>query len=260
MKKEIQLLCMAISFYTRIPIPFREYNKSLSFQQSTRYLPVVGWITGACLALIIIAAESLFSSWVAVVLGITAAIALTGAFHEDGLADAFDGFGGGWTRDKILDIMKDSRVGVYGMLALITTTLLKVMVIHDILNHLRAVPFILLLIATHTFSRYMAVVVLQTTPYVQRQEQSKVKIVTGGITQKAFIVASVISLLPIVIVMNTVAWYYGLIILPAGILTFYLRYYFRKWIGGYTGDCLGAVQQLNEIVLLLSILALWKFF
>ena len=125
MKKDIRILFTAILFYTRIPCPSSTDHSPDYINKATRYFPFIGWIVGAISFSVYWLSAQIFDTNIAVTLSMLAGVMTTGAFHEDGLADVYDGFGGGWTKGKILDIMKDSRVGAYGVIVLIFSFALK---------------------------------------------------------------------------------------------------------------------------------------
>ena len=116
---ELQLFLAAVMFYTRIPVSQNVGYSEVSLQKSIRYFPLIGWIVGGLSALLFLGLSLLpLPTTVVVLLSMVASIWVTGAFHEDGFADVCDGFGGGWTKEKILAIMKDSRLGTYGAIGL----------------------------------------------------------------------------------------------------------------------------------------------
>jgi adenosylcobinamide-GDP ribazoletransferase len=211
----------------------------------------MGWIVAAVCALVYMATEFFLGSSIAVLLSMIAGILTTGAFHEDGFADVCDAFGGGWTKEKILDIMKDSRIGAYGAIGIILLLLLK-------FTTLSAMPFTqmwMILLAAHSFSRLCAVLVVATSQYVRENDDAKAKPLAKSITAKEIIPAVLFGLLPLLF-FQRIEIIYALILPLLG--TFFLRRYFHKWIGGYTGDCLGATQQVTEVLFYLSLLAYWK--
>ncbi len=201
----------------------------------------------------------LFSPVISVLLGITSSILLTGAFHEDGFADVCDGFGGGWTKEKILLIMKDSRVGVYGVIGVVLIFSLKISSTVELLDITTAGVFVLLVISSHSLSRMMIVTIIYAQSYAREDQDSKAKPVALGISVSNLIIALIFGLLPFSFFVIQTRLLFSFVLIPMTFITFYLARYFKKWIGGYTGDCLGATQQVNEAVFLLSILATWKF-
>lgn len=240
---------MAIMFLTRIKVApsidnYTEYGK-----QAPRYFPVVGWLVGAISALFLF----VFSRFVSVDAGVLAAIIaglfVTGALHEDGFADVCDGFGGGMTKEKILEIMKDSRIGAYGAIGLISILAAKFVLLKEL-------PPVTSLLSAHSLSRLMAVLVMQTTGYAGDPLVSKSMGVAGRLPAGALLFAVVTGVAPLVLL----SWHFWLVVAP-GLLTAYgLRSYFVRRIGGYTGDCLGAVQQVTEIVTYLGFVLVWKYF
>lgn len=252
MKKELQIFLTAIMFYTRIPVPRWVNHDAEYLNKATKYFPLIGWVVGGIAALVFMGANYLFNTPIAIILSMAASVLLTGAFHEDGFADVCDGFGGGWTKEKILLIMKDSRVGAYGVIGLIFILSLKFYLLSSFIT--TQLPFIL--IAAHALSRWAAATFILTHQYVRENEDSKAKPVAKQFLVSHFLIASLFGILPLILLKNGYAF---LIIIPVYLMKIYLGWYFKRWIGGYTGDCLGATQQLCEVVFYLSALAVWKF-
>lgn len=271
MKRELRLFFTALSFYSRLPAPaFVHRDNAHNLPDAIRYLPVIGWIAGLLAAAVFIPASYLFGNPVAVLLSMVATILLTGAFHEDGFADVCDGFGGGWTKEKILLIMKDSRLGTYGVVGLILLLGLKFAVLDHLFSvsfrsePLDAISFNIICIAgafmvAHSLSRFAAITVVFNHSYA-RIEESK----ASGAVEKGrlvnLVIAGFFALLPLAgMVFYTRRPLLALVVIPVMLLSLYLGSYFKKWIGGYTGDCLGAVQQLTELAVYLSFILIWKF-
>jgi len=253
-KRELHIFLTALMFFTRIPVPKNIGTADLN--KSSRYFPLVGIIVGAIGALTYYGVFFLFKDpWIASLLSLSATLLVTGAFHEDGLADVADGFGGGWTKKRILEIMKDSRVGAYGVIALIVVLGLKVILVTKLTDAL------ILYVAAHSVSRIMPVFFLRFMHYSREDDQSKIKPLATQISWWGLSTAIITGLLPLFIAVGVFHFNACLFlsVIPCGLLTLYLGWYFKKWIGGYTGDCLGATQQLNEVVFYLSVLALWRF-
>lgn len=259
-KREVHIFLTAVMFYTRIPCPRWVDHNPDYISLSTRYLPLIGWIVGIVYAGSIAALITIFSPLVSVVIGLVISVLLTGAFHEDGFADMCDGFGGAWIKEKILVIMKDSRVGTYGVVGLLLLFTLKLAATYELAASMDKLTFVLMIITSHTLSRAMPVIVIRSLSYARDDsDQAKAKPVATGITSGNLIIAMVIALIPLIGLLFYSSPFLGLSVIPMLILTLYLMWYFKKWIGGYTGDCLGAVQQLSEVVFLLSVSAIWKF-
>jgi adenosylcobinamide-GDP ribazoletransferase len=244
----LKLFLLALSFYTRLP-----HSQTLDYKQLPQavvYLPLVGWLVGGICALVFYLADWLWPQTIAVMLALIAGILLTGALHEDGFADVCDGFGGGMNKARILEIMKDSHIGVYGVIGLLLMLLLKIGVL--ITMPAAAVP--LLLLAGHSVSRLSPLLLMQRYSYA-REHHSKASGAVYKPNVRELVYAAAIALLPLALLPVLSA----LAIIPALLATMLLGHYFYRRIGGYTGDCLGASQQVAETVFYLSMSALWKF-
>ena len=266
MKKEVRIFLTALMFFTRIPVPKGIDHNTADLNRSSRYFPMVGIIVGIIGAACFAAAHGLFKDiFTAVILSLIATLLVTGAFHEDGLADVADGFGGGWTKQRILEIMKDSRTGAFGVVALIMVLLLKICLLAKLallMINTHLLPFCLLYIAAHAFSRTMPVFFLRYMQYAREDDATaKSKPLATKISWPGFLVALITGLIPLLLMIYALHYSYLLllVVIPCGLLTLYLARFFQKWINGYTGDCLGATQQLNEITFYMGILAIWNY-
>ncbi len=255
MKNEIRIFFTALMFYTRIPCPSWIDHSEEYINKATRYFPLIGWIVGVAVAVTVFGAHYIFTNTICIILSMATSILITGAFHEDGFADVCDGFGGGWTKEKILEIMKDSRVGAYGVVGMIVLFLLKIFTLIELMN-LDIWYCLKAIVLSHVISRFSAVTMIFTHEYSREDESSKIKPIAKKLTLKNFII-SFIWLIPALLLFQN--WWIFLVIVPVYAIKMYLAKYFTKWIGGYTGDCLGATQQVTEIITLLFCLALWKF-
>ncbi len=175
---------------------------------------------------------------------------MTGALHEDGFADVCDGFGGGYEKQRILEIMKDSSIGVYGCLGLILLISLKFSLLND--AHAEQVP--LLLLAGHSLSRLPPLWLMQRYEYA-RNHESKAAIAIYQPSCQDMSIAASTALLPLLLLPKSCLW----TVLTVGLVTHLLGRFFYRHIGGYTGDCLGAAQQVTETVFYLSATALWTY-
>jgi adenosylcobinamide-GDP ribazoletransferase len=250
-RHHLRLLLTAVRFYTRLPVPaWVGYSEEL-MQQSSRYLPLVGWLVGAVAAAVWWLAARCWPPTVAALLSTGAGILLTGAFHEDGLADVCDGFGGGWTAERILAIMKDSRVGTYGLVGLGLVLATKVAVLQ---SAVAAAP--VLLLVAHPLSRLVALSFLHTHSYARLTSDSKAQAVAKAMPMRELVLAAAWGFLPL---LALATWHrqpsYLLVVLPLAGLQLALGRWFRRWLGGYTGDCLGAAQQLAEVLIYLLLTA-----
>lgn len=264
MKKQIPIFFTALMFYTRIPCPKNIDHNPDYLNKASRYFPLIGWIVGGICYGVYYLASIVFSVEIALILSMIAGILTTGAFHEDGFADVCDGFGGGWTKEKILLIMKDSAIGAYGAIGLVLLFLLKFQVLYDlvsksdILNLQSTIYNLLLFISAHSVSRLVAISIVFTHEYSREDASSKSKPIAQKFTWKEIVGASFFGVAPL-LVLSFFQWQLALVLIPVFIARFFLVRYFQKWIDGYTGDCLGATQQVCEVVFYLSIIALWKF-
>src|SRR5574343_1046789 len=238
-RRELEYFFGAIRFFTRLPVPAWVGHSATALNRSARYFPAVGLLVGGIGALIYLAALQLWPQPVAVLLSMAATIYATGAFHEDGLADTVDGLGGGWDKLRILDIMKDSRVGSYGVVALVLALLGKFV----LLTSLAPAQVPVALLAGHAVSRFCATMLLATMDYVREDALSKAKPLATRMSVGNLFVALCFAAAPLALL----PWWKALAgVALAAVATLWLAGKFRHWLGGYTGDCLGAVQQVGE--------------
>ena len=184
MKKEGKIFLTAVMFLTRLPVPGTIDHSPVYLQQARRYFPVVGWIVGALSALAFLVFSRYVSTDTGIVASMITGLFVTGAFHEDGFADVCDGFGGGWTREKILHIMKDSRIGAFGAIGLMAILSSKFVLLAALpgyavdLAHPSSLvfynyrSFILALILAHSVSRLMPVLVMQSGMNTSRAQNA----------------------------------------------------------------------------------------
>jgi adenosylcobinamide-GDP ribazoletransferase len=255
MREEIKIFFTALMFYTRIPCPSWIDHSEEYINKATRYFPLIGWIVGFAATLAVYGASILFPASVCIILSMIVSVLITGAFHEDGFGDVCDGFGGGWTKEKILEIMKDSRMGAYGVIGLILLLALKFFTLTELL-HFDLWFCLKSMILAHVLSRFMAVTAIFTHEYAREDASSKIKPIAKKLNLKNLLI-STIWLVPAFLLFQNI--YIFLVILPVYGMKMYLANYFQKWIGGYTGDCLGAIQQVTETLTLLCCLGLWKY-
>lgn len=261
MKEEIRIFFTALMFYTRIPCPKNIDHSPKYINKATRYFPLIGWIVGAISFVVFYLSLFLFDTGIAVIFSIVAGVLVTGAFHEDGLADVFDGFGGGWTKTKILEIMKDSRVGAYGVISLIFLFAIKYFSLNNLLLKVDSTNYLLIaliFVAYHSLARLTAINIVFTSHYTREDETSKAKPIAKAHSITEIAGAYFFGLFPL-FVLCFINWGFSVVLFPLFLLYFFSKRYFQKWIDGYTGDCLGTVEQLAECVTLLTFLALWRF-
>jgi adenosylcobinamide-GDP ribazoletransferase len=239
---ELRYFFTALGYFTRVPVPRWVGDEPAYLSASARYFPLVGALVGGVGALVYLAALRVMPVGVAVLLSMAATLLLTGAFHEDGLADCFDAFGGAWKREDVLRIMRDSRIGVFGAIALVVVLTLK----WQTLAAMPPMRAAWLMVAAHAASRTVAISYLSTLDYVRTS--GKAKSVAQKMSVGTFLLAAVLGL-PWLFWPD---WRLACVMLGAlAALRFLLGRYFVKRIGGYTGDCLGFAQQLFEVTLYL---------
>lgn len=253
---------LALQFFTRIPVTGRladwvGYSPAL-LNASAGHFPGVGWIVGALGALVLAAALALLpagplGALVAAGLSTAATAWLTGAFHEDGLADTLDGLGGSAERERALAIMKDSRIGSYGMLGLLLVLLLKLALLALLARH-GAWPVAAALLGAHVLSRAAPLDVMYALPYVSDPSGAKSKPLAeeAGV---ATILTGLAWSLPALLLLG---WVFGPLALGLAALLWMLalgamRRTLRRRLQGFTGDTLGATQQLCELALYLGL-------
>lgn len=260
MKRQLHLICTALMFYTRLPVPQIEPYSDNDLNASTRYFPLIGILVGLLCFLGFYAAQFFFSLEISVIISLIIGVLITGAFHEDGLADFFDGFGGGWTQEKILDIMKDSRVGTYGLVATLFQMIIKFFALAQLAEIFTNNCCILglIFVVYHSLARMSAIQLSFLLQYVREDEKSKAKPIAKQHSFKEVLGVFVFGCVPFLLLTYHYPIYLSTIV-PLIVIVLYFKHYLKKWIGGYTGDCLGAVEQTCEGVILLSLVALWKF-
>lgn len=252
-------LLASLLFFTRLPWWRLRQVDVACFRHVTDYWPFVGWLTGGCVASVCWGTAHVFSSWVAVVLALVARMLLTGALHEDGLADFFDGLGGGTTRNRVLDIMKDSHIGTYGVLALVFYALLAV----GLLSSLPVTVVPLLLFMADVWGKVCVSFLPDLLPYARNEEQSKahtVYTVRRGRSLMIHLFRCLVAVsLPIGFALYIYgdAWPWWAFAVPPVVFACLTGYLHRR-LQGYTGDCCGALFLLCELSYVLSFTLLYR--
>jgi len=256
MLRELRLFLTAVQFFTRLPVPAWVGHSSQQLEQSTRYLPLVGVCVGLLSAAALYLGAQILPLSMAVVLGIAAGILVTGAFHEDGLSDFADGMGGGHTKEKVLAIMKDSRVGAYGVIALVLVLLLKYQALLALCGRQSALFIAAALIAAHSVSRLMAASIMLTQRYIRDDDSARAK-PAAQISINSFAIALLTGALAVGMLYAAGAEIAAVLtaVAAAFLMRAYLAWRLQRRLGGYTGDCLGAVQQLSELAFYMGLLA-----
>ena len=250
-RREAEYFFAALRFFTRLPVPAWVGHSAEQLNHAARYFPLVGILVGAIAAGVTLAVAQLWPITIAVLLGMAATLLATGAFHEDGLADSIDGFGGGWTREDVLRIMKDSRIGSYGAIGIGIVLLTK---FESLVNLAGVSPwptFATGLVAGHSVSRFASTTLIHALDYARDDASSKSKPLATRMGRGELALAALFGLAPCVLL----PWPAVAIGLALVALTTWLAARkFTQRIGGYTGDCLGAVQQLTELAFYLGLL------
>ena len=250
---------LALGFFTRIPVPSYVGFKEADLNRSVKYFPLVGWIVGLIGVAAFYLAMQVFTHAIAVLISMAATIFATGGFHEDGLADSADGLGGGWGREQVLTIMQDSRLGTYGVIALFMALMAK----YQLLVAMHADTIVVVLVCAHALSRLSAVWLMAALPYTK--SNGKAKPLATEVSRVDLWVANLFGLLPVLVLLIIIQDALGnwratlsfvlLLVGAMGAVWWWWRSLLKRKLGGYTGDTLGAIQQLSEIMFYLTSLA-----
>lgn len=245
-------LLAALIFFTRLPFWRLRKVPAQCFKHVVPYWPFAGWLTGGIMAGILWLTAQVLPFPVAVLLALISRLLATGALHEDGLADFFDGFGGGTSRERILAIMKDSHIGSYGVIGLILYFLLS----WTLLASLPLPLACIILLTGDAWSKFTSSQLINCLPYARKEEESKAKVVYDRMSAGEFLFGFVCGALSLVLFLPMRFWMAAVCPLIALILLVVLM---KRKLQGYTGDCCGATFLLSELsfylgaVILLSI-------
>jgi adenosylcobinamide-GDP ribazoletransferase len=255
---ELRLACVALQFLTRVPVPRWVGFEPAWLQACLRHFPLVGAAVGAWAAAVLWTALALWPPTVAAAASVLATVWLTGAFHEDGLADTCDGLGGAVSRARALEIMKDSRIGSYGAVGLVLVLVLKVAVVAALAEG-AATAAAAALVWGHAASRAAPVLLVWHLPYAGDPDHAKAKPLATQIGGAGVAVA--LAWLGMLVVALLGLWPTLWAALAtsalAGLLaTLWCARWLRRRLAGFTGDTLGATQQIVELAILLAWLAL----
>ncbi|WP_313081668.1 adenosylcobinamide-GDP ribazoletransferase [Pulveribacter sp.] len=255
-KNALRHYLLAVQFFTRVPVTGRlaawvGYSPAL-LRASSGHFPGVGWLVGL-LALGVYAAVYLalaggpLAGAVAAALSTVATLLMTGGFHEDGLADVADGLGGAYDAARALEIMKDSRIGAFGAMALVVALVTKLALLAQLGGHGLLAP-VVALAGAHPLSRLWPLLTIRALPHVGDSATSKSKPLADRIAGRALAVAALWALPPLLLV----GWLLGAAVAAAALLgsavgAAWMHWRFVRRLRGFTGDCLGASQQLAEL-------------
>ncbi|MBP5777064.1 MAG: adenosylcobinamide-GDP ribazoletransferase [Prevotella sp.] len=242
----------ALIFFTRLPFWRLHEPPKECFKTVVEHWPLTGWLTGGMMAATLWLCAQVFPYFLAVLMAIVVRLLVTGALHEDGLADFLDGFGGGGNnRQRILEIMKDSHIGTYGVIGLI----LYLLLLFFCLSSMTPIMAALAILVADPYAKMLTSQLVTMMPYARREEESKAKVVYRKISVTAGISLAIQGLLPL----GLFIWYTGvewstLVFIPALVMYFLYLLIWRK-IHGYTGDCCGAICLLVELSVYLTLIA-----
>lgn len=270
----------ALIFFTRLPWWRLKSVPKEAFEHVVDWWPFVGWLTGGVMIGVFWLASWLgFPVAVAALLAIGARLLLTGALHEDGLADFCDGFGGGTTRERTLSIMKDSHIGTYGVLGLIFYFALLWTCMVSLLEPQSPSSFFIFHSSSFTFhsspagglqgallllfdvtAKCAASFITGQLPYARTAEAAKNQVVYAGRTWQSWLWHCLRCALALALPIFLCCYFdltWVLVLLPVPfVVEFLLMLWMRRRLGGYTGDCCGALFLLSELSLYLSLLLL----
>ncbi|MDF2152327.1 adenosylcobinamide-GDP ribazoletransferase [Vibrio sp. CAU 1672] len=252
LRYQLELFYLALSFFSRIPIPASVPYSEQRMNLAGRYFALVGTLLGVLCAGIYLLSNLLFPVPVSIVLVMGFSLLLTGAFHEDGLTDMADGIGGGMSVGRRLEIMKDSRIGTYGAATLVMALLAKFVFWSELASQLH---FWLIIVVAYTASRAVAATLIYDMPYVSDSQSSKSKPLAN---QQSSLEVAILLATGMLVTLSL-----GLpVALGLGVVLMLFRQGFKIWltqrIGGFTGDCLGAAQQLSELLIYLTLIGFYQ--
>lgn len=256
-KLEVRYFFIAVSFLTRIPIPEWVGFQKDWLDKSIKYSPYVGFLLGAIQFFIFLFLSLFFSPGLSFAISIGVLLIVTGGFHEDGFADFCDGIGGGWKREDILRIMKDSRVGSFGAIGISLLILIKIIGFSDSMQkiQLSEIQLFFWFVTAQSLSRFISLSFMTFLPYAKDEGYAKPMAKEIGITKLLFAcIPAIFSWLALSHSYPQFLWSLAFHLL----ISAYAYRLMKKWIQGFTGDCLGAVQQMNETVTWVSGVFLWN--
>lgn len=235
---------VAMQFMTRLPVSRVVQYSPDALAQSVVFFPAIGLLVGAGGAGLYLLLSPHVSRDIVVVLVLVYLVAVTGGLHEDALGDAADGFGGGREKDRVLAIMRDSRIGSFGAIA-ITLGLLARFVF---LTNVAPGKFVGVFIAGQVLGRWTALPLAFFLPPARDHEPGQGKLIARRITPMWFVAGTLLALVIVALALRTEALWAALV---AAMIAGISGWYYRRRIGGITGDCLGATNQLAEIAVYL---------
>lgn len=251
MKHIIYRILATLMFFTRLPLWKIANVPADHFKKVVPMWPMVGWLTGGLMAVVYVCTAFFWHSTLPIILALLTRVLLTGALHEDGFADFCDGFGGGTTKERTLEIMKDSHIGTYGVLGLILYYITIIATIDSISKFFYDDFFFTgaLLLCGDTFCKWTSSTIIYTLPYARKEEEAKSKLVYSSVSWWEKAISILLGVLPIIVIAN---YSILIVVVPSAIASFItcciLFRKMKKRIQGYTGDCCGATFIISEAV------------
>ena len=249
-------LWAALAFFTRLPVPAGVAIDEPAVRAASVHAPLVGWLVGAVTGAAYWVAATVLAPELAALVAVASGVWLTGALHEDGLADLCDGLGAHASPERALEIMRDPRSGAFGVLALALSVLVRVLAIAALGTALGPVPTVALLVAAHAISRLACISLIATEGYARAPAAARSSAMLAPIAPGRLARASTLGTLPLLALAALGLGTLALATVPALLAREWLARLMRRRLGGFTGDGLGAVQQASEIAFLLGACAL----
>ena len=251
-------LLAAFTFFTRLPFWRIREIPADSFKRVVPLWPLVGWFTGFLMALTFWLASQVMPLTPAWILALVVRLLMTGALHEDGLADFIDGFGGGTSRERRLAIMKDSHIGTYGVIGLIVYFALMLQLPSAISRD----SLCLVLLCGDAWAKCCAAQLINLLPYARTEEEAKNKTIYNRMKWHEALFCLAAGLAPVLVLTFVLHWmpvcFLPLLLVPVAVMLF-LALLMKRKIQGYTGDCCGATFLLCELSLYLAVLIAFPF-
>ncbi len=281
MSQFIRHYLLALQFFSRVPVTGRLADwvgfSPAMLRASAAHFPGVGWLVGGVVAaitggLLALLPPSPFAPLLAAVLGTVLSVLMTGAFHEDGLADVADGLGGTLDRKRALEIMKDSRVGAFGAIAVALALLAKVSLL-ALLGSLNTTLLCVAVFLAHVVSRTWPLLTIRLLAHVGDAAGSKSKPLADQISLQSLLAAFLWCFMAVALVLiacsamvlvvpgmpwQALAWWLAAGVLANGLAWAWMTRWFARRLQGLTGDCLGAIQQVGEIAFYLGLALAWR--
>jgi adenosylcobinamide-GDP ribazoletransferase len=257
---------LALQFFTRVPVtgPLATWVgfSPQMLRASAAHLPGIGWLVGGVAALVFVGVGAglagVAGALAAAVLSTVVTVMLTGAFHEDGLADVADGLGGSANRERALEIMKDSRIGAFGAVALVLALGLKFALLATLAGRGLTVAAVSI-VGAHVLSRLAPLFLIRWLPYVGDSGASKAKPLADAISGGALVIAVVWSVPAVALLLyaHDAAHVVGALVAVVLAAGWMARLFVRR-LQGFTGDGLGATQQVCELAIYLALAWQWR--